>query len=108
MTNLINKLLAFFHLKLVYTKPDTSFVKETVKFMNENPEYFSNSLGLGDPLTSCVGEINYVQERVYGEFPQVSGRTYYEEQYYGTNKKFFNCDGEQYYPEELEAKLKND
>jgi hypothetical protein len=105
MINLLNKLLARFGFQLVSIKPDTRLVKETLRFMNENPKYFD---GYNIPESTCVGEIKYIQERVKGEFPQVSGKTYYAEQHYGTNKKYFNFDGERYAPEELAEKLKND
>ena len=40
MINLINKLLAFFNLKLVSTKIDRSLVKESVKFLDTIPKDF--------------------------------------------------------------------
>ena len=43
MTDLINKLLAFFNLKLVSTKPDTRLVKETVKFLNQHQDYWNDT-----------------------------------------------------------------
>ncbi len=86
MTNLINKLLARFGFQLVSTKPDLSLVEASVKFLNENPKFVSyckNDTNINDYL----GDINYVQKRVNGEFPQVSGETYYKSQY----EKYF-CD----------------
>ena len=88
MTNLINKLLEKFNLKLVYIKqkPDLSLVEATVKFLNKNPKFVSyckNDTNINDYL----GDINYVQKRVNGEFTQVSGETYYKSQY----EKYF-CD----------------
>jgi hypothetical protein len=108
MINLLNKLLTRFGFQLVSTKPikpDTSLVEATVKFMNTIPKSSLTDVGLLPPY---VGDIKYVKERVKGEFPQVSGKTYYEEHFYGVNKKYFNFDGEKYYPEELAEKLKND
>jgi hypothetical protein len=105
MINLLNKLLARFGFELIDKRPDTTLVKETVKFLNTIPKGALTDVGLLPPY---VGDINYVKEKVEGEFPQVSGRTYYAEQHYGTNKKYFNFDGERYAPEELAEKLKND
>jgi hypothetical protein len=105
MIALLNKLLARFGFELIDKRPNTTLVKETLKFMNDHPKYFD---GYNIPESTCVGEIKYIQEKVKGEFPQVSGRTYYEEQHYGTNKKYFNYDGERYAPEELAERLKND
>ena len=77
MTNLINKLLAKFNLKLVYLKqkPDVSLVEASVKFLNENPKFVSDQV---KPNDFYWGDINYVQKIVDGEFPQVSGKTYYK------------------------------
>jgi len=105
MIKLLNKILSKFQLELISTKVDTSLVEETVKFLNTIPKSALTDVGLLPPY---VGDINYVKEKVEGEFPQVSGRTYYEEQHYGANKKYFNFDGERYAPEELAEKLKND
>ena len=104
MTKLINKLLSYFNLKLVSTKP-ISFVEESVKFLNSIPKRKSALSGL-EYMSCYVGDINYVQERVKGEFPQVSGKTYFQHQVLGKDKTFFNFDGEKYTTEELEAKLK--
>jgi len=89
MTNLINKLLAKFNLKLVYIKQklDTSMVEATVKFLNNVPKsYMKNNIFL--PL--YVGDVNYLKERVDDEFPQVSGETYYKSQHSQYEKYF--CD----------------
>ncbi len=89
MTNLINKLLAKFNLKLVYIKqkPDLSLVEASVKFLNTVPKsYMKNNIFL--PL--YVGDVNYLKERVDGEFPQVSGETYYKSKHSQYEKYF--CD----------------
>lgn len=105
MTNLLNKILARFGFQLVSTKPDTTLVKKTLKFLNKQPtDYLSD----GGIESLYVGDINYVKEYVDGEFPQVSGKTYYEHQVLGKEKTYFNFDGEKYAPEELAEKLKND
>ena len=100
MTKLINKLLSYFNLKLVSTKP-ISFVEESVKYLNRLGDLRNDSL-----LSPYVGDIVYLQERVKGEFPQVSGKTYFQHQVLGKDKTFFNFDGEKYTTEELDAKLK--
>ena len=102
MINLLNKILSRFHLKLISTKP-VSLVEESVKFLNSVPK--SDLSGL-DYMSCYVGDINYVQEIVGSEFPQVSGKTYFQHQVLGKDKTFFNFDGEKYTTEELEAKLK--
>ena len=86
MTNLINKLLAKFNLKLEYIeqKPDTRLVEASVRFMDTIPKSTLSDRGL---LSTYVGDINYIQKKVNGEFPQVSGETYYKSQY----EKYF-CD----------------
>ena len=86
MTNLINKLLAKFNLKLEYIeqKPDTSLVEASVRFMDTIPKSILPNTGL---LSTYVGDINYVQEKVEGEFPQVSGEIYYK----SASEKYF-CD----------------
>ena len=104
MINLLNKILNRFGFQLVSIKPDTTLVEATVKFMNETPKYFKG----GDLQSTYVGDINYVQERVKGEFPQVSGRTYYQHQVLGKDKTFFNYEGEKFTPQELAERLKND
>jgi hypothetical protein len=107
MINLLNKILNRFGFQLVSTepvKPDTRLVEATLKFMNENPKYFEGC----DLQSNCVGEINYVQERVKGEFPQVSGKTYFKSQIRTEPKPFFNYDGEKLSEYQLKKKLKND
>jgi len=101
MINLLNKLLARFGFSLVSTKKEEyDLVEATVKFMKEYPKVFSGSLG-----SEYIGDINYVKEKVDGEFPQVSGTTYYEHQVLGKDRTFFNFDGEKYTTQELQEKL---
>jgi hypothetical protein len=102
MITLLNKLLSPFGFQLVSTKPDTSLVEATVKFMNTIPKSSLTDVGLLPPY---VGDIKYVKERVKGEFPQVSGKTYYEHQVLGKDRTYFNFDGEKYTTEELVEKL---
>ena len=97
MTNLINKLLAFFNLKLVSTKSDTSLVKESVKFLDQHKDYWNDDIF----FPPYVGDINYVQEKVKDEFPQVSGKTYIR-----TENKYYDYDGDTYTAEQLQEKLK--
>jgi hypothetical protein len=108
MIDLLNKLLARFGFQLVSIKPDMSLAEATLKFMNENPKSFSGDDYLYEMTSGYVGDINYVKEKVNGEFPQVSGKTYYEHQVLGKDRTFFNFDGEKYTTEELAEKLKND
>ena len=89
MINLINKLLARFGFQLVSTKPDVSLVEASVKFLNENPKFVSYCKNDTNNNDYC-GDINYVQKRVDGEFPQVSGETYYKSQHSQYEKYF--CD----------------
>ena len=103
MTNLINKLLAFFNLKLVSTKPDTSLVKESVKFLDTIPKDFLCDI---DFFSTYVGDINYVQEKVKDEFPQVSGKTYIRHMVLGKEDKYYNYDGDTFTSEQLQEKLK--
>ena len=86
MTNLINRILAKFNLKLEYInqKPDTSLVESTVRFMDTIPKSILPNSCL---RSSYVGDINYIQKQVNGEFPQVSGETYYK----SASEKYF-CD----------------
>ena len=86
MTNLINKLLAKFNLKLEYInqKPDTSLVEASVRFMDTIPKSTLSDRGLRSPY---FGDINYIQRKVNGEFPQVSGEIYYK----SASEKYF-CD----------------
>ena len=104
MIKLLNKILAKFQLELVSTKVDTSVVEETVKFLNTIPKSALTD-GLLPPY---VGDINYVKERVEGEFPQVSGTTYFKSQIPTEKKSFFNFDGEKLDEQELVEKLNND
>ena len=101
MTNLINKLLAFFNLKLVSTKSDTSLVKESVKFLDTIPKDFLCDI---DFFSTYVGDINYVQEKVKDEFPQVSGKTYICEM--RPENKYYDYNGDTYSTEQLQEKLK--
>ena len=107
MINLINKILNRFGFQLVSIKPDMTLVEATVKFMNTIPKGALKDDNFAH-LSGYVGDINYVKERVGGEFPQVSGRTYYQHQVLGKDKTFFNYEGEQFTPQELAEKLKND
>ena len=86
MINLINKLLAKFNLKLEYInqKPDTRLVEASVRFMDTIPKSILSDMGL---LSTYVGDINYIQRKVNGEFPQVSGEIYYK----SASEKYF-CD----------------
>ena len=102
MTNLINKLLAVFNLKLVSTKPNTSLVKESVKFLDQHKDYWNDDV-LFPPY---VGDINYVQERVKGEFPQVSGKTYFCQILLGAEDKYYDYDGDTFTAEKLQEKIK--
>ena len=99
MYNLLNKILSRFHLKLVSTKPDTRLVKETVKFLNTLGDLRNDGL-----LPPYVGDVVYHQKEVKGEFPQVSGKTYFR-QVVGTEHKYFDYDGDTYTPEQLQEKL---
>ena len=109
MYNLLNKLLLRFHLKLVSTEP-VDLVKESVKFMNTlSPD----DLRTDKFFPPYVGDIVYFQKQVKGEFPQVSGETYYKSQY---EKYFCDYDGDDasftkmyeettFTPEQLQEKL---
>ena len=99
MYNLLNKLLSRFQLKLVSTKPDTRLVKESVKFLNTLGDLRNDGL-----LPPYVGDVVYHQKAVKGEFPQVSGKTYFR-QVVGTEHKYFDYDGDTYTPEQLQEKL---
>lgn len=105
MIELLNKLIARFGFQLVSTKPNTTLVEATLRFMNDNPKSFSGDDYLYEMTSGYVGDINYVKEKVNGEFPQVSGKTYYEHQVLGKDRTYFNFDGEKYAPEELAEKL---
>ena len=99
MINLLNKLLSRFHLKLVSTKPDTRLVKESVKFLNTLGDLRNDGL-----LPPYVGDVVYLQKAVKGEFPQVSGKTYFRQEV-GRDYKYFDYDGDTYTPEQLQEKL---
>ena len=99
MYKLLNKLLSRFHLKLVSTKPDTRLVKESVKFLNTLGDLRNDGL-----LPPYVGDVVYHQKAVKGEFPQVSGKTYFR-QVLGKEYKYFDYDGDTYTPEQLQEKL---
>ena len=104
MINLLNKILSRFHLNLVSTKPDTGLVKESVKFLNTlSPEDLRNDKF----FPPYVGDVVYHQKAVKGEFPQVSGKTYFR-QVVGTEHKYFDYDGDTYTPEQLQEKLNNE
>jgi len=98
MIKLINKLLSYINLKLVSTKPDTMLVKETVKFLDTIPK---DTLCGIDFFSTYVGDINYIQEKVKDEFPQVSGKTYI-----GTGDEYYNYEGDTFTPQELQEKLR--
>ena len=98
MITIINKLLSYINLKLVFTKPDTSLVKETMKFLDTIPK---DALCDVDFFSTYVGDINYVQEKVKDEFPQVSGKTYIR-----TENKYYDYDGDTFTSEQLQEKLK--
>jgi hypothetical protein len=78
MTNLINKLLSIFNLKLVSTKP-VNLVEESVKFLNTFPE---GSLCDDDDLPLYVGDISYVKDKI-------TTKPYFLQS--GTEDKYF-CD----------------
>ena len=94
MINLINRILAKFNLKLEYIneKPDTRLVEASVRFMDTIPKSTLSDRGL---LSPYVGDINYIQKQVNGEFPQVSGETYYKSAY---EKYFCDYDGDMSVP----------
>ena len=98
MYNLLNKILSRFHLKLVSTKP-VDLVKESVKFLNTLGDLRNDGL-----LPPYVGDVVYHQKEVKGEFPQVSGKTYFR-QVVGKEYKYFDYDGDTYTPEQLQEKL---
>ena len=103
MINLLNKILNRLGFELVDKRPDTRLVKETLKFLDTCPE--SSLTDHFASFTGYVGDINYVKERVQGEFPQVSGTTYYQHQVYGGDKTFYNYEGQTFTPQELAEKL---
>ena len=97
MITIINKLLSYINLKLVSTKPDTSLVRETVKFLDTIPK---DALCDIDFFSTYVGDIDYIQEKVKDEFPQVSGKTYIR-----TEDKYYDYEGNTYTAEKLQEKL---
>ena len=107
MIKLLNKILNRFGFELVDKRPDMTLVKESVKFLNKNPKFVSESEYYASAV-GYVGDINYLKERVEGEFPQVSGRTYYQHQVLGKDKTFYNYEGQTFTPQELEEKFKDD
>ncbi len=107
MIKLLNKILNRFGFELVNKKPDMTLVEASVKFLNKNPKFVSDS-EYDASTVGYVGDINYVKERVKGEFPQVSGRTYYQHQVLGKDKTFYNYEGQTFTPQELEEKFKDD
>jgi hypothetical protein len=97
MTNLINKILAIFQLKLVSTKP-VSLVEETVKFLNTT-KYSGGLCGAHDvditkeiPHDYYFGDIIYVADK--------DGKSYIRQT--RPEEKYF-CDKE----ENLKAYLEN-
>jgi hypothetical protein len=112
MINLFNKLIARFGFQLVSTKPDTSLVEATVKFMKEYPDFISGPVG--KPYNFYMGDINFVQQEVNGEFRPVSGGTYSKTYFLRLSSSeakggyYFNIEGDGFFQEELEEKLKND
>ena len=107
MIKLLNKILSKFQLELISTKVDTSLVEAAVKFIKENPQFIVAS-EYDASTVGYVGDISYVKERVRGEFPQVSGKTYFKSQIPAEKKSFFNFDGEKLDEQELVEKLNND
>ena len=101
MYNLLNKILSRFNLKLISTKPDTRLVDETVKFLNTIPP---KDLRNDKFFSPYVGDVVYLQKAVKGEFPQVSGKTYFR-QVLRKEYKYFDYDGDTYTPEQLQEKL---
>ena len=72
-----------------------------MKFLNTiPPEDFHND-NLSPPY---VGDVVYLQKAVKGEFPQVSGKTYFRQEV-GRDYKYFDYDGDTYTPEQLQEKL---
>ena len=106
MYNLLNKILSLFHLKLVSTKPDTSLVDETVKFLNRT-EYSGGLCGVHDvditkeiPHDYYVGDVTFVKDS--------KTRKTYLRKVVGKEHKYFDYDGDTYTPEQLQEKLNND
>jgi len=79
-------------------------VKETVKFLNQHKDYWNDDVF----FPPYVGDINYVQEWVEDEFPQVSGKTYVCERVLGIEDKYYDYEGDIFTSQQLQEKLKND
>jgi hypothetical protein len=103
MITLLNKLLARFGFQVVSTKPDTSLVEATVKFMKEYPDFISGPVG--KPYNFYMGDINFVQQEVNGEFRPVSGKTYSKTYFEAKGGYYFNIEGDEFFQEELAEKL---
>ena len=108
MINLLKKLLARFGFQLVFKeephkeephKEERCFLKDITspEFIQKHPDFLDRYVEGQKNKSLYVGDINYLEDK--------DRRTYYEEQHYGTNKKYFNFDGERYAPEELAEKL---
>ena len=95
MTNLINKLLAVFHLKLVSTKP-VSLVNETVKFLNTVPESYLNDDIFFPPY---VGDVIFLKDKI-------TGIPYFRQKVRGMEDKYYDYEGDTYTSQELQEKLK--
>ena len=100
MYNLLNKILSRFQLKLVSTKPDTSLVDETVKFLNRI-EYSGGLCGVHDvditkeiPHDYYVGDVTFVKD----------SKTYFRQEV-GRDYKYFDYDGDTHTTEQLQEKL---
>jgi hypothetical protein len=106
MIDLLNKLIARFGFQLVSTKPHTTLVEATVKFMKEYPDFITGPVG--KPYNFYMGDINFVQQEINGEFRPVSGGTYSKTYFEAKGGYYFNIEGDEFFPEELEEKLKND
>ena len=104
MIKLLNKILNRFGFELVNKNPDMTLVEASVKFLDMCPK--SSLVDHSASFSSYIGDINYVKERVEGEFPQVSGETYYQHQVLGKDKTFYNYEGQTFTPQELAEKLK--
>jgi hypothetical protein len=96
MTNLINKILAIFQLKLVSTKP-VSLVEESVKFLNTLPESY-----LCDDIffPPYVGDVVFVKD-------EVAKKSYFRQQVLGMDDKYYDYGGDTYTLEEIQEKLTN-
>jgi hypothetical protein len=88
MTNLINKILAIFQLKLVSTKP-VNLVEETVKFLNQHQDFWNDDIF----FPPYVGDVVFMKDKITGK--SYIRQTRPEEKYF--------CDKE----ENLKAYLEN-